>query len=97
MKKFIVGLAFAGIVLALAIVFHIFRHETAYVGKYTVVYQINQCNIPPEALPQDLYSLMNLPCVIRITWQDEIADRMFQEYCYLPGRGIEKGSIYQKK
>ncbi len=48
-------------------------------------------------IAQDLPSLMNLHCVIRITWQEEIATRTFQEYCYLPGRGIEKGSIYQKK
>jgi hypothetical protein len=94
MRNFVVGLLLAGIVLALVIVNFIFRQETTNIGKYTILYYENQCNLSPA---QDLQSLMALPCVIRITWQEEIADKMFQEYCYLPGRGIEKARLYQKK
>ena len=97
MKKIITGLLLAAIVIAVLVVFYIFRQETAYIGKYTVVYYENQCDIPPESFPQDLYSLMNLPGLIRITWEDEIGDNMFQMYCYLPGKGFEKSGLHHKK
>jgi hypothetical protein len=97
MKKVVTGLLITAIALAVVIVLYIFRQETAYIGKYTVLYYKNQCDLPPKTFPQDLLSLMNLPCVIRITWQEEIAAKTFQEYCYLPGKGIEKSRILQKK
>jgi hypothetical protein len=98
MRKIITVLTLLVVALAIAVVFYIFKHDTAYVGKYTILYYKNQCDhLTPELLPPDLQSLMNIPCVIRITWQEQIADKMFQEYCYLPGKGIEKGRVYQKK
>jgi hypothetical protein len=97
MKNIITGLSLLAITLAVIIVFYIFRQETVSVGKYNVLYYINQCDIPPELFPQDLPSLMNLPGLIRITWEDEIADQMFQMYCYLPGKGIEKSGLHHKK
>ena len=97
MNKIIRGVAAAAIALGVVIVFYVFWQETARVGRYTVVYYKNQCNLDPEALPQDLPSLMRLPCVIRVTWQEEIAEKMFQEYCFLPGKGIEKSRLIQKK
>ena len=97
MKKIITGLSLLSILLAVVIVFYIFRQETVSIGKYKVLYYENQCDIPPELFTQDLQYLMNLPCVIRITWEDEIADNMFQMYCYLPGKGIEKSGLHHKK
>ena len=97
MKKISTGLSIGAIVLAVVIVFYTFWQETAHIGKYTVVYYKNQCDIPPESLPRDLHSLMNLPGLIRITWEDEIGDNMFQMYCYLPGKGIEKSGLHHKK
>ena len=97
MKNIIIGLSIAAIVLAVIIVFFIFRQETVTVGKYNVLYFSNQCDIPAESFPQDLPSLMNLPGLIRITWEDEIGDKLFQKYCYLPGKGIEKSGLHHKK
>jgi hypothetical protein len=97
MKNIIIGVSIVAIVFAVVIVFFIFRQETVYIGKYKVLYYTNQCNIPPESFPQDLPSLMNLPGLIRITWEDQIADKMFQMYCYLPGKGIEKSGLHHKK
>jgi hypothetical protein len=97
MKNIIIGLSIAAIVLAAIIVFFIFRQETVSVGKYNVLYYTNQCDIPPESFPQDLPSLMNLPGLIRITWEDEIGDNMFQMYCYLPGKGVEQSGLHHKK
>jgi hypothetical protein len=97
MKRIITGLLLAALALAVIIVFYTFRQETAYVGKYTVVYYENQCGLAPESFPRDLQSLMNLPGLIRITWEEEIADNMFQKYCYLPGKGIEKSGLHRKK
>lgn len=96
MKNIIMGLTIAAMVLAVVIIFFIFRQETVIVGKYNVLYFPNQCDIPPESFPQDLPSLMNLPGLIRITWEDEISDKMFQKYCYLPGKGIEKSGLHHK-
>jgi len=39
---------------------------------------------------------MNIPGLIRITWEDEMSDKMFQMYCYLPGKGIEKSGLHHK-
>ncbi len=97
MKNIITGLSIAAIALAIVIVSHIFSQKTAYIGKYTVLYYENQCNLPPESFPQDLPSLMNLPGLIRITWEDEIGDKLLQKYCYLPGKGIEKSGLHHTK
>ena len=96
MKNIIMGLSMAAIILAVVIVSHIFRQETAYIGKYTILYYKNQCDVPTESFPQDLPSLMNLPGLIRITWEDELGDNMFQMYCYLPGKGVEKSGLHHK-
>lgn len=96
MKNIITGLSMAAILLAVVIVFYTFRQETAYIGKYTVLYYKNQCDLAPESFPQDLPSLMNIPGLIRITWEDEMSDKMFQMYCYLPGKGIEKSGLHHK-
>jgi len=56
-----------------------------------------KCDFAPESFPQDLPSLMNIPGLIRITWEDEMSDKMFQKYCYLPGKGIEKSGMHHKK
>ena len=97
MKNIITGLSIAAIVLAVVVVSYIFSQETANIGKYSVLYYKNQCDIPPESFPQDLPSLMNLPGLIRITWEDEIGDKMFQMYCYLPGKGIAKSGLHHTK
>ena len=97
MKNIITGLSIAAIVLAVIIVFFIFRQETVTVGKYNVLYFSNQCDIPPESFPRDLPSLMNLPGLIRITWEDEIGEKLLQKYCYLPGKGIEKSGLHHTK
>ena len=96
MKKLSIILVIILIVVAVAIVYFIFEHETVNVGRYNVVYYKNKCDNMPEVLPQDLESLKKLPCLIRITWQEQIASDMFQEYCYLPGKEVEKGSLYHK-
>lgn len=90
MKKITIGLLIAAIV-GIILVFYIFRHETVSVGQYTVVYYKNKCDLAPEALPRDLESLKRLPGLIRITWQERIASDLLQEYCYLPGKGVEEG------
>jgi len=97
MKKLAIILMIIFIVVAVAIVYYIFEHETVNVGRYSVVFYKNKCNNMPESLPQDLESLKNLPCLIRITWQEQIASDLFQEYCFLPGKGVEKSGIYHKK
>jgi hypothetical protein len=96
MKKAAVILAVILIALAAAVVFHIFEHETVTAGKYTVVYYKNMCDNMPPAFPQDLESLKSLPCLIRVTWQEQIASDMFQEYCYLPDKGVEKSRLVHK-
>ena len=97
MKKIALILMIIFIVMAVAIVFYFFDHETTQTGRYTVRYYKNRCDNQPKSLPQDLESLKNFPCLIRITWQEQIASNMFQEYCYLPGKEVQKSSIYHKK
>ena len=74
-----------------------FQHETVNVGGYTVVYFKNRCDIDPEGLPADLEYLKTLPCLIRINWLERLAPDVFQEYSYLPGRGVEKTRKIHKK
>lgn len=90
MKKLAIGLLIATAILGLIIVFFVFKQETVLVGRYSVLYYKNMCDIEPESFPQDLESLKDLPGLIRITWQEQIAPNIFQEYCYLPGREVEK-------
>jgi hypothetical protein len=96
MKKIVIGLVIAAI-LGLMIVFYVFEQGIVAVGRYQVLYYKNRCAIAPESFPQDLNSLQHLPGLIRITWREQIASNMFQEYCYLPGRGIEKARIIRTK
>lgn len=96
MKKVAIGIVAAAI-LGLIIIFYVFRQETVSVGRYNVVYYKSMCDIAPESFPQDLESLKSLSGLIRITWQEQIASDMFQEYCYLPGREIEKARIVRTK
>ncbi|HOW56717.1 MAG TPA: hypothetical protein PKZ12_01845 [Smithellaceae bacterium] len=98
MNKLLMILTIVLALLALIITVHYFRHETIVVGKYTVVYYPNQCKeITKETFPHDFESLKDLPCLIRITWQERVAPEMFEEYCYLPGREIEKSRVLHKK
>ena len=98
MKKAAVGFVIITIlVLGLVLVFHIFEQETVSAGKYTVLYYKNMCDVDSESFPRDLASLKNLPGLIRITWQEQIASDMFQEYCYLPGKGVEKTRLIHTK
>ena len=92
MKKVAIGLVIIAI-LALFLVFYIFKQETVSVGKYSVLYHVNMCDLDPESFPRDLESLKNLPGLIRITWQEQISSNMFQGYCYLPGKEVEKTNI----
>ncbi|MGV8057075.1 MAG: hypothetical protein AB2L12_03425 [Smithellaceae bacterium] len=96
MKKVTILLLIAAI-LGLVIVFYIFEQETISVGKYSVLYYKNMCDMDSASFPQDLESLKSLPGLIRITWQEQIASDLFQEYCYLPGKGIEKSRLIRKK
>jgi hypothetical protein len=95
MKKVAIGLAIAA-VLGLIFVFYIFEQETVTAGRYQVLYYKHMSDIDPGSFPQDLESLKRLPGLIRITWQEQIAPNMFQEYCYLPGKGVEKARIIRK-
>ena len=97
MKKITIGLLIAAAILGLIIVFYVFEQETVSVGKYSVLYFKNMCDRNPESFPRDLESLKALPGLIRITWQEQIAHNMFQEYCYLPGREVEKTRILRTK
>jgi hypothetical protein len=85
------------VIIAVIYVFYIFEHETVTIGRYTVLYQKNMCDLEPEAFPQDLESLKHLPGLIRIIWQEQIGPNMFQGYSYLPGRGVEKTYLFHKK
>jgi hypothetical protein len=96
MKKIAIGLSIAA-VLALIIVFFVFEQKTVSAGRYTVLYYKHKCNVDPQSFPQDLESLKNLPGLIRITWQEQIASNMFQEYCYLPGKGVEPTRVLRTK
>ncbi len=96
MKKITIGLSIAAI-LGLIVVFFIFEQKTVSIGRYTVLYYKNMSDVDPQSFPQDLESLKNLPGLIRITWQEQIGSNMFQEYCYLPGKGVEKARIVRTK
>lgn len=96
MKKVTIGLLIAA-VAGIVLVFYIFQQETVSVGRYSVLYYKNMRDLDPESFPQDLESLKSLPGLIRITWQEQIAPDMFQEYCYLPGKGVEKSRLIRKK
>lgn len=74
-----------------------FQHKTVNVGDYTVVYYKNRCDVDSESLSANLESLKTIPCLIRINWQESIASDMLQEYCYLPGKGVEKSRLIHKK
>lgn len=97
MKKVAIGLVTAAVLGLLIIVFYVFQQKTVSVGKYQVLYYKNRCDIAPGSFPQDLESLESLSGLIRITWQEQIGSNMFQEYCYLPGKGIEKARIIRTK
>ena len=90
-------LAVALFAVGLMIAMHWFQHETVQIGRYTVVYFKNRCDIDPEGLPANLESLKTLPCLIRINWLERLAPDMFQEYSYLPDRGVEKTRKIHKK
>lgn len=96
MKKVTVGLVIAAIA-GVVLVFYIFQQETVSVGKYSVLYYKNMCDLEPESFPQDLESLKSLSGLIRITWQEQIGSNMFQEYCYLPGKEVAKTRLIRKK
>ncbi|OPY81907.1 MAG: hypothetical protein A4E71_03310 [Smithella sp. PtaU1.Bin162] len=83
-------------IIGLVLVFYVFKQETASVGRYSVLYYKNMCDLEVESFPQDLESLKSLPGLIRITWQEQIASDMFQEYCFLPGKGVEKSRLIRK-
>ena len=74
-----------------------FQHETISIGRYTVVYYKNQCDVNPDSLSANLESLKTIPCLIRINWLERIASDMFQEYSYLPDRGVEQTRKIHKK
>jgi hypothetical protein len=95
MKKAIVASIIA-VILGIMLVFHVFRQETVSIGRYSVLYYKNQCDLQPKEFPQNLESLKSLPGLIRITWQEEISTNLFQEYCYLPGKGVEKSRLINK-
>ncbi|MEN6622269.1 MAG: hypothetical protein ABFD50_12035 [Smithella sp.] len=96
MKKITLALIIATF-LGLLIVFYVFRQETVSTGRYHVTYYKNRGDIDPKSIPQDLESLKHVPGLVRITWQEQIGSEMFQEYCYLPGKGVEKGRLIHKK
>lgn len=96
MKKATIGFLIIAI-LVIGLVFYIFEQETVPVGKYTVLYYKNRSDLDSESFPQDLESLKSLPGLIRITWQEQIAHDMFQEYCYLPGKKVEKTRLIRTK
>jgi hypothetical protein len=96
MKKVILGLVIVIAVIALVIGLYFFQQDTVEIGIYTVVYHKNQCDIDPAHFPRDMESLKSLPCLVRITWQQQISSDMFQEYCYLPGKEVEKTRTIHK-
>lgn len=96
MKKVILGLVIAIAVITLVIGLYFFQQKTMEIGSYTVVYYKNKCNLDPAYFPRDLESLKSLPCLIRITWREQLASDMFQEYCYLPGKEVQKTRMIHK-
>ncbi len=99
MKKITLGLLIAAaiFILGLIIVFYVFEQETVSVGRYSVLYYKNRSDIDTASFPQDLESLKELPGLIRITWREPIGSDIYQEYCYLPGKGVEQTRIIRTK
>ncbi len=95
-KKGLIALGVLAGVVLIAVGFW-FQHKTVVIGGYTVVYYKNRCSVDPEALSGGLESLKAIPCLIRINWQESISSDMLQEYCYLPGKGVEKSRLIHKK
>ncbi len=97
MKKINIGLLIAASVLGLILVYYIFEQETVSVGRYSVLYYKNMSDVDPASFPQDMESLKKLPGLIRITWRETIGSDIYQEYCYLPEKGVEKTRIIRTK
>lgn len=83
--------------IAFILVFYVFKQKTVEVGRFTVIYYKNQCEFNPQLYPADLESLKRLPCLVRITWEQKIGPDIYQGYCYLPDRGVEKTRIIRRK
>ncbi|HPV48777.1 MAG TPA: hypothetical protein PLB14_03655 [Smithellaceae bacterium] len=83
-------------VVVLAAVVYWFQHKTVVIGSYTVVYYKNRCHVDPETTYGSLESLQAIPCLIRINWQESMSSDMLQEYCYRPGRGVEKTRLIHR-
>jgi hypothetical protein len=96
-KKISIGLLIAASILGLILVFYVFQQETVSVGRYSVLYYKNRCDIDSAAFPQDLESLKKIPGLIRITWREQIGTDIYQEYCYLPGKGVEQTRLIRTK
>lgn len=96
MKIITLGLIIASIVVG-SIVFYLYRHETVTAGKYQVTYYKGSYDTGKKSLPQDLGSLQKIPGLVRITWLEQTGSELYQEYCYLPGKGTEKGRVIHKK
>lgn len=95
-RKLAMGLGVAVAVLALVVVFYVFQQKSVTVGQYTVLYYKNMSGLDAGSFPQDLESLKHISGLIRITWTAQTAADMFQEYCYLPGKGVEKTRLIHK-
>ncbi len=90
-KKWVaIALVLGFCLVALVVVCYWFQHKTLRVGDYEVVYFKNRCDIDEGAMPADLESLKALPCLIRISWRERTGEDLYQEYCYTPGKGVEK-------
>ncbi len=97
LKITLIVLAAAVFFVALLVVAYWFQHKTVQIGDYTVVYFKNRCDVDADSLPANLEYLKSLPCLIRINWQESLAPDLYQEYSYLPGRGVEKTRKIHKK
>jgi hypothetical protein len=97
MKKIVTICLLTATVTAVLLAFYLFGQQTANVGRFTVVYFKNKCGLELQSVPEDLEALKRLPCLIRITWQEKIAPDTYQEYCYLPGKEVEKTRLIHKK
>lgn len=85
------------VVAVLVAVVYWFQHQTVVIGSYTVVYYKNRCHVDPDTISASLESLQTIPCLIRINWQEQMSSDMLQEYCYRPGRGVEKTRLIHRK
>ncbi|PKN76937.1 MAG: hypothetical protein CVU52_02655 [Deltaproteobacteria bacterium HGW-Deltaproteobacteria-10] len=93
MKKIAIGLLIAVGILGLIITLYVFEQDTVSVGRYSVLYYKNMNDSDPASFPQDLESLKKLPGLIHITWRESIGPNVYQEYCYLPEKGVEPTRI----